>query len=261
MQRKLANLPHFEHPTVRGDKTMSQKIVVLILAVTVLISQFGWAGAQSNVRRISFPPGADSATRTGVLTMGGADRYVLKASAGQNMTVSAASANNNVILVIFGKDGTVLISDHADASSWSGQLPSTQDYYIDVRAIDGTSANYTLTVTVPPNPPTPPHPTIKRIRFAPGTISATVNGTVTPGGSNEYVLAANAGQPMYITTDSDTPVTISVWGADGTVLQSPMGGISTFSGDLPSTQDYFIQVDAQGSGATTFQMTVTVEPN
>jgi len=240
---------------------MSRKFVVVVLALVVLAAQFSWANAQSNVRRISFAPGADTATRTGTLTMGGADRYVLKASAGQNMTVSAASANNNVILVIFGKDGTVLISDHADASSWSGQLPSTQDYYIDVRAIDGTSANYTLTVTIPPNPPTPPHPTIKRIRFAPGTVSATVNGTVAPGASNEYVLSANAGQPMYITTDSDTPVTVSVWGADGTVLQSPMGGIATFSGDLPSTQDYFIQVDAQGDGATTFQMTVTIEPS
>lgn len=240
---------------------MSRKFVALFLALAVLASQFGFAAAQSGVRRISFAPGADSATRTGVLTMGGADRYVLKANGGQTMTVSVASANNNVILVIFGKDGTVLLSDHADASSWSGVLPSTQDYYIDVRAIDGTSANYTLTVTIPPNPPAPPHPTIKRIRFAPGTISATVNGTVVPGGSNEYVLSANGGQQMYITTDSTPPVTISVWGADGTVLQSPMGGISGFSGVLPSTQDYFIQVDAQGSGATTFQMTVTIEPS
>ena len=240
---------------------MQRGLVVVILALVVLVSQFGLLSAQSGVRRISFAPGADSATRTGVLTMGGADRYVLKANIGQNMTVSVASANDNVILVIFGKDGTVLISDHADASSWSGVLPSTQDYYIDARAIDGTSANYTLTVTIPPNPPAPPHPTIKRIRFAPGTISATVNGTVAPGASNEYVLSANAGQPMYITTDSAVPVTISVWGADGTVLLSPMPGASTFSGDLPSTQDYFIQVDAQGRGATTFQMTVTVEPN
>ena len=108
--------------------------------------------------------------------MGGMVRYVLGINAGQTLNVSAASANNNVILIIFGADGTVLLSDHVDASSWSGVVPSTQDYYVDVRAIDGTSANYTLTVTIPPEPPSPPHPGIQRIRFAPGTISATVQG-------------------------------------------------------------------------------------
>ena len=197
---------------------------------------------------------------TGVLTMGGADRYVLKAGGGQTMTVSADAANDNVILIIFGKDATVLLSDHADGSSWSGVLPSTQDYYIDVRAIDGTSANYSLTVTIPPNRPDPPHPTIKRIRFAPGTISATVRGTVAPGGYNEYVLAANGGQNMLITVDSgNQPVGIAVWGADGTVLQSPMGGLPSFSGELPSTQDYFIKVTPEGTGAAVYRLTVTIE--
>ncbi len=239
-------------------------VLVLVLATLVMVAPTGAAEAQQQnvpVQRISFAPGAITATRTGVLTMGGMDRYVLKASQGQNMTVSVSSANNNVILVIFGKDGTVLISDHADASSWSGVLPSTQDYYIDVRAIDGTSANYTLTVTIPPNPPKPPHPNIERISFAPGTISATVSGQVTPGGYNEYVLKASANQEMLISTSAEEQaVVVSVAGADGTVLQSSMGGSSNFSGELPSTQDYFIKVQIGGAGFANYSMTVTVEP-
>jgi hypothetical protein len=167
-----------------------------------------------------------------------------------------------VILIIFGKDGTVLISDHADASSWSGVLPSTQDYYIDVRAIDGTSANYVLTVTIPPNaPPNPPHPTIERINFAPGTISATVSGQVTPGGYNEYVIKASGGQDMMISTQAEEQaIVISVAGADGTVLQSSMGGSSNFSGELPSTQDYYIKVTIGGQGFADYSMTVTIDP-
>jgi hypothetical protein len=242
---------------------MLHKMIGLMLAFVLLLGQAGAAQAQGGPtpKRINFAPGAISATRTGVLTMGGMDRYVLKINNGQTLTVSAASGNNNVILVIFGKDGTVLLSDHVDASSWSGVVPSTQDYYIDVRAIDGTSANYTLTVTIPPEPPSPPHPTIQRIRFAPGTISATVSGQVVPGGNNEYVLKASANQQMLVSTSAEEQaVGISVVGADGTVLQSPMGGLSNFSGELPSTQDYFITVSIQGDGFADYSMTVTVEP-
>lgn len=242
---------------------ITTRIVVLLVALALLIAPTGVVEAQSSipVARINFAPGAISATRSGVLTMGEMDRYVLKASGGQTMNVSVASANNNALLVIFGKDGTVLISDHADASSWSGVLPSTQDYYIDVRAIDGSSANYTLTVTIPPQPPSPPHPTIQRIRFAPGTISATVSGQVTPGGSNEYVIKASAHQQMLVSTSAEEQaIGISVVGADGTVLQSPMGGLSNFSGELPSTQDYFITVQIQGDGFADYSMTVTIEP-
>jgi hypothetical protein len=242
---------------------MLRKIVGLMLTAALVFTQFGVAAAQGGPtpKRINFAPGAISATRTGVLTMGGMVRYVLGINAGQTLNASVASGNNNVDLVIFGADGTVLISDHADASSWSGVVPSTQDYYIDVRAINGTSANYTLSVTIPPEPPSPPHPSIQRIRFAPGTISATVTGQVVPGGNNEYVIKASANQQMLISTSAEEQaVAISVAGADGTVLQSSMGGLSNFSGELPSTQDYFITVSIQGEGFADYQMTVTIEP-
>jgi hypothetical protein len=43
----------------------------------------------------------------------------------------------------------VLISDHASAMSWTGPLPKTQDYYIDVKPETG-AVSYTLQVTIPP---------------------------------------------------------------------------------------------------------------
>jgi len=72
--------------------------------------------------------------------------------AGQEMTVnlSVATAEGIAILVIWGADGTVLISDHADATTWVGQLPSTQDYYISVRSIAQAPVDYTLEVIIPP---------------------------------------------------------------------------------------------------------------
>jgi len=239
-----------------------------LFAVLALLTQLGGlsaAHAESVAQRIPaqrlrFAPGADTITRNGVLRFGGADRYVIRLGVNDDFEVSASSGNNNVILIIWGVDGTVLISDHADASSWRSVTPKTQDYYIDVRAIDGTSANYQLTVYAKPLSPNPPAPGIKRIVFAPGTSSATVSGKVVPGGYNEYVIKANAGQRMLISaTAEEQRIAISVVGADGTVLLSSMPGASNFSGTLPSTQDYFVKVIIQGAGFAFYRMTVTVE--
>jgi hypothetical protein len=234
------------------------------LACLALLSQLGAAHAQvggGRSQRLSFAPGADTITRTGVLRFGGTDHYVIRLGANDTFTVSADSGpNNNVILVIWGADGTVLISDHADANYWSGVTPSTQDYFIDAHAIDGTTANYTLSVYARPNVNPPPPRPVKRIVFPPGSSSATVTGRVTPGNSNEYVIKANAGQRMLINVDAvEQRVALSVAGADGTVLLSSMPGASSFSGTLPSTQDYYIRVQIEGAGFAFYKMTVTIE--
>src|SRR5205085_10231740 len=112
--------------------------------------------------------------------------------------------------------------------------------------INGTSANYTLSVYARPITPAPPNQSIKRITFPPGTFASTVVGQVTSGNVNEYVLKANGGQRMLVdvapTSASAQPVVLSVVGADGTVLLSSMPGASNFSGMLPSSQDYFLKV-------------------
>jgi len=77
---------------------------------------------------------------------------VLSAMAGQEMTVnlSDSSAGVSAILIIWGADGTVLISDHADATIWVGEIPFTQDYYITVRSVIQAPVDYTLEVIIPP---------------------------------------------------------------------------------------------------------------
>ena len=102
--------------------------------------------------RIQFAPRAISAQVPGSLAAGAVDRYVLTAMAGQQMTVnlSGPSAEVSAILVIWGADGTVLISDHADAITWQGELPLTQDYYINVRSVAQGSVDYSLEVIIPP---------------------------------------------------------------------------------------------------------------
>jgi hypothetical protein len=102
--------------------------------------------------RIQFSPGATSAQVTGSLPAGGAHHYVLNAMAGQTMYVRFVPppiAEPDAILIIWGADGTVLISSHADATAWEGPLPSTQDYYISVRSHAERATDYTLEVIIP----------------------------------------------------------------------------------------------------------------
>jgi hypothetical protein len=105
--------------------------------------------SQEPAVRLHFAAGGTSATVPGNLAVGQVRRYVLAASEGQTMTVSVASPNNDVVLAVWGADGTVLLSDHAGATEWQGQLPATQDYYI---GLSGATepALFRLTVAIPP---------------------------------------------------------------------------------------------------------------
>jgi len=106
--------------------------------------------------RIQFAPGAISAQVLGSLAPGGLTPYMLTAMAGQEMTVNLTSTSGGVpvaegaILVIWGMDGTVLISDHADATNWVGVLPLTQDYLIDVVSVAQVPVDYALEIIIPP---------------------------------------------------------------------------------------------------------------
>jgi len=109
-------------------------------------------GTQStpSADRIDFEPGATTATVMGNLQASGLHQYVLSALAGQTMTVDLSFTEGRAILVIWGVDGTVLMSDHAEASYFSRVLPSTQDYYILVRGRPDSETVYRMDVTIPP---------------------------------------------------------------------------------------------------------------
>lgn len=111
---------------------------------------------ESELRRIEFEPGAIQTFVYGDVAAGGIDHYVLTAMEGQTMTLNLRDragemiAIDTAVLVVWGADGTVLISNHADAVSWSGELPITQDYYIDVLSASDQSVPYTLEIVIPP---------------------------------------------------------------------------------------------------------------
>jgi hypothetical protein len=210
------------------------------------------------VRRIQFAPGATSATVRGNVPGQSIDRWLIKAGAGQTMSVQLAPASGQVILVIYGADGTVLISDHAGATQWSGKLPKTQDYNVDVRSVVNAPTAYTLKVTIPPAPGPGPQPVVRRIQFAPGGTSATVNGRVAAGGVDRWVLGARAGQTMEVELDGNA--TLVIFSAGGTVLLSDHAGATSWAGALPVSGDYYIDVKSNGPSAY-YALTVSIAPH
>jgi hypothetical protein len=202
--------------------------------------------------RIRFEPGATSATVAGHIRQNGIDRYVLRALAGQTMEVRITSPDNDVLLDIWGADGTVLKRHPVGEAYWAGPLPATQDYFIGAVSVGGET-DYLLTVTI-----SALEPEATRIQFEPGATSATVTGHVEGHAVERYVLRALAGQTMDVAiTSPNNDVLLTIVGADGIPLKRYVDGMAEWRGVLPATQDYFIDAVSVGE-ATGFQLTVTV---
>jgi hypothetical protein len=207
--------------------------------------------------RIEFAPGATSATVTGQLQASGSKEYVLRALGGQTLDVTMSFTEGRAILAVWGEDGNVLLSDHAEVSNFHGVLPTTQDYHILLKGRPNERTVYSLAVSVPS-----PTSGFERITFAPGTTSATLSGQLPASGSEQYVIHALGGQTLNVDLNfAQGRAILVVWGADGQVLLSDHAGASSFRGVLPSTQDYYILLKGRPEGGTSYTMTVFVPPS
>jgi hypothetical protein len=195
-------------------------------------------------QRISFAAGATSATLAGRLTAHTGLDYILRARAGQLLDIEITPANS-VQLVIYGVDGTVLRSGMGEGSSFRGELPSSQDYLVSVKA-GPQEVSYSMRVAIP-----------RRISFQRGAISGTEYGRLSASKSQYYVLRALKNQTMQVEITPAEGMQLVIYGADGTVLKSGMGEGASFKGQLPSTQDYVLLLTA-GTQPVRYMLRVTI---
>ena len=121
--------------------------------------------------------------------------------------------------------------------------------------------------SVPPPPANLPiSPTFERVSFAPGAVSATLNGAINNNVPAGYVLRGLAGQTMNIVTKSSAEfLQITVTDTNGRNL--PLSGVNgqaenNVTTQLPYTGDYFITViptTPPESPSLTFTITFTVQ--
>lgn len=202
-------------------------------------------GAPSAPTRITFAAGATEAAVQGTLGANSVQDFIINAQAGQTMMLTLSSNNPMRVTVI----GATPERTNPEGTYWQGVLPTTQDYII--RLTSGPqAANYGLNITIP-----------QRITFAPGGISATVTGTTSANRVVTYLLKASGGQTM--TANLVAPpntVGLTIYGlTDGIPLVRAVSGATSWTGVLPATQDYVIQVVPQSNGVINFSLQVTVQ--
>jgi hypothetical protein len=121
-------------------------LILAALALTTSAVVFGQRGT-SIVTRISFARGRTTAVEHGSVHRGMSHDYLLKAGAGQTMTVHLA-ARGNVTFDVFNPGADEALVE--GTKDWSGELPRSGDYRINVLPDTTTerSIPYTLEVTV-----------------------------------------------------------------------------------------------------------------
>jgi hypothetical protein len=196
--------------------------------------------------RISLAPGASQTTVQGRLPAHSKHDYVLGIQANQLIEIDVIPSEATQ-LVIYGVDGTVLKSGMGGTAFFRGVVPTSQDYIVSLATgAEGTS--YSMSIQIP-----------VRIQFAPGANSGTVQGLLEPYQRRSYVVDALEGQQMQVTLTAPAgPVSLIIYGMDGTVLKSGMGEGTTFEGTLPSSQPYVLDVTA-GDAASSYTLEISIQ--
>jgi hypothetical protein len=125
-------------------------IRVLVATLVLLTSFMATAEAQkgkSIIRRVNFPRGRTTAVLKGTVKRGVSHDYLLRARRGQTMTIHLAAESSEMSLTLLRPDGETWMYDIKD---WSGELPSSGTYRINVLPDTTTEQpkHYTLEVTI-----------------------------------------------------------------------------------------------------------------
>ncbi len=202
----------------------------------------------ASTTNIVFTAGTTAAVETGTIQPGQIQAFTLSAGQSQPMILLLNSTNSDATLAVYEASGNVLLDPAKKWSSWQWLLPKTEVYTIDV--IGGsTTGNFTLTAKV-----------AARITFASGSTSATVTGSTNKGYVITYTVSAVANQSLTVALDvpANTAV-LDIFGlADGNSLLGASAKAISFTGTLPSTQDYIIEIFPTNGQVVNYSLTVSV---
>lgn len=204
-------------------------------------------------QRIEFPAGADSGTVSDTVAAGAVDRFVFRAEAGQYLQIATESTGGTSVFTVSTPGGAQLSGP--GVRSWNGTLPEGGDYRLEVASV-GSAAVYSLSLRITPGPANTTVTSTERVRFAPGTGGAVIEGSAAPGAGVRYLLGAAIGQWMTVTlTSGAATAAFTVLAPDG----SNLSGVptQTWAGTLPADGDYV--VDVTSPAPTRFTVAFTID--
>lgn len=123
-----------------------------ILLVVLMLATATVTFAEGVRKRIKFARGRTSTVINNAVLRDEVDEYILTARAGQKMKVDISSVEDNASFEIVGPDKTQLprAGFDDDARHWTGELPESGDYVIEVAPTRG-NATYRLKVEIVDN--------------------------------------------------------------------------------------------------------------
>ena len=102
-----------------------------------------------SAQRIRFPQGATDVTLTGYVDNYSPARYVLRALRGQTMTVYLSTLYGNTTRITVRDERGNFLGAANGGEQWSGYLPATGDYYLDVQApLENPGDHFSLWVEI-----------------------------------------------------------------------------------------------------------------
>ena len=120
-------------------------LLILVLSFTTTVATV--TAQEDRTRRIRFARGSSTAVVEDAVIRGTRDRYLLKARAGQTMTVRITSVEDNAEFDIYPSRGKKPLEGAYEVTDWTGKLPRSGDYVIEVGPTRG-NASYRLEVTI-----------------------------------------------------------------------------------------------------------------
>lgn len=240
-----ASVPPSPTPTATQVKVIPTVMITPIVPTNTQVSPTATQSSANADIRLSFATGKTNVYTEGSLGGNATQRYVFWAAKGQLIDISVSSAQNLVISIVSAK-GEVLLNANKGYSAYRDYLPSSGDWYVDVRA-GNTAASYSLYLVIP-----------QRVTFAPNTYGITLTGKVPGGRVHNLIAWANKGQTLKVNVSPADALAISIYHVNGNVLLSSMGSLSSFEGVLPEAGDYIINVISPAS-STEVAFSVTIE--
>lgn len=240
-----------------GGKTIA---IVTSNATSTTASASVQPETATDSRYLVFAPGATEATIRGVLQAQAEKEYLVRALAGQGLTVALASLTGNATFIISGIDDGKTLQDSGKGSKlWRGTIPTTQDYLIKV--IAPTVTPFELGVTFDPRQaPTTAEPAPVRLVFGAGSTTTTTTAQVAAPERQRYLVRGVAGQTLQIElTPTQGAAIFAVQGiTDGKPLKRLESAVNIWSSPLPVTQDYLITVTPTGA-TVAYTLALTVQ--
>jgi hypothetical protein len=178
------------------------------------------------------------------------------------MTATLNQPPSVATIDIYGLDTGTVLSAASNLTSWSGVLPETQDYIIEVvPTVVGQVVNFGLMVACTGTPQAVVNPPVYtgagNIVFAPNTTAAVAQGTINPGQLITYTVQASQYQAMTLKVEAtNKDVTLQVYGPTGVLAFNPSMLYANWQWQLPMTGLYTVKLVG---GAYTEAYTLTVK--